>query len=406
MTKTALITGITGQDGAYLAELLLREGYIVHGVKRRSSLFNTERVDHLYQDPHVPGRRFTMHYGDLTDATNLIRIVQETQPDEIYNLAAQSHVQVSFETPEYTANSDALGTLRLLEAIRILGMTGTVRFYQASTSEMFGLVQEVPQRETTPFYPRSPYGVAKLYAYWITVNHREAYGLHASNGILFNHESPIRGETFVTRKITRAVARLALGLHEGLWLGNLDSMRDWGHARDFVRAMHLMLQQDEPDDYVVATGEQHSVRDMCTRAFAEIGILLAWRGSREEETAVVDSVDEELLTAVRAGFPPADGTLVTGVPAGSGPGAAFDSSDIPAELRPGSVVVRVDPRYYRPTEVNTLLGDATKARERLGWRPTITFDELVAEMVHDDLAEARRDEFTLRHGFDIVDHRE
>ena len=358
MTKTALITGITGQDGAYLAELLLGEGYVVHGIKRRASSFNTERVDHLYQDPHIPGGRFFMHYGDLTDATNLIRIVQETQPDEIYNLAAQSHVQVSFETPEYTANSDALGTLRLLEAIRILGMGETVRFYQASTSEMFGQVQEVPQRETTPFYPRSPYGAAKVYGYWITVNYREAYGMHASNGILFNHESPIRGETFVTRKITRAVARMALGLHDGLWLGNLDSLRDWGHARDYVRAMHLMLQQDEPDDYVIATGEQHSVREMCQHAFAQIGVTLAWRGSGPDEVGVVDAVDAARL----------EGSLAQ---------RQLPEDAPPAELRPalepGVAVVRVDPRYYRPTEVGTLLGDATKARERLGWTATIGF---------------------------------
>ncbi|HTX68184.1 MAG TPA: GDP-mannose 4,6-dehydratase [Thermoleophilia bacterium] len=386
MTKTALITGITGQDGAYLAELLLGEGYVVHGIKRRSSLINTERVDHLYQDPHTPGARFFMHYGDLTDATNLIRIVQETQPDEIYNLAAQSHVQVSFETPEYTANSDALGTLRLLEAMRILGMEKSCRFYQASTSEMFGLVQEVPQRETTPFYPRSPYGAAKVYGYWITVNYREAYGMHASNGILFNHESPIRGETFVTRKITRAVARMALGLHDGLWLGNLDSLRDWGHARDFVRAMYLMLQQDEPDDYVVATGEQHSVRDMCVRAFAEIGFTLTWRGSGPDEVGVVESLDEERCRAACAA---GDDDVA--------PGCAY---------APGDVVVRVDPRYYRPTEVSTLLGDATKARERLGWRPTITFDELVAEMVRDDLAEARRDHVVVSAGFEVIEHRE
>ena len=392
MTKTALITGITGQDGAYLAELLLDEGYVVHGVKRRSSLINTERVDHLYQDPHTPGARFFMHYGDLTDATNLIRIVQETQPDEIYNLAAQSHVQVSFETPEYTANSDALGTLRLLEAMRILGLESSCRFYQASTSEMFGLVQEVPQRETTPFYPRSPYGAAKVYGYWITVNYREAYGMHASNGILFNHESPIRGETFVTRKITRAVARMALGLHDGLWLGNLDSMRDWGHARDYVRAMYLMLQQDEPDDYVIATGEQHSVRDMCACAFREIGVTLSWRGSGEDEVGVVDAVDKARLHSVRGGGE--SGALESG----AGPA--------PADLEPGAVLVRVDPRYYRPTEVSTLLGDATKARERLGWRPTISFDELIAEMVRDDLAEARRDDLVVRAGFDVVEHRE
>ena len=403
MTKTALITGITGQDGAYLAELLLDQGYVVHGVKRRASLINTERVDHLYTDPHTPGARFFMHYGDLTDATNLIRIVQETQPDEIYNLAAQSHVQVSFETPEYTANSDALGTLRLLEAIRILGLVDRVRFYQASTSEMFGLVREVPQRETTPFYPRSPYGAAKVYGYWITVNYREAYGMHASNGILFNHESPIRGETFVTRKITRSVARMALGLHDGLWLGNLDSMRDWGHARDFVRAMHLMLQQDEPDDYVIATGEQHSVREMCVRAFAEIGVGLAWRGSGEDGGRRGRG-GRRGASGCGARQPSAHGGRRA--PAGRPPASSYVPSGDASELRPGAVLVRVDPRYYRPTEVGTLLGDATKARERLGWRPTTTFGELVAEMVSEDLAAARRDEFCLRQGFAVVEHRE
>ena len=389
MGKTALITGITGQDGAYLAELLLDQGYTVHGIKRRASSFNTERVDHLYQDPHLPGARFHMHYGDLTDATNLIRIVQETQPDELYNLAAQSHVQVSFETPEYTANSDALGTLRLLEAMRILGLGDTVRFYQASTSEMFGKVQEVPQRETTPFYPRSPYGAAKVYGYWITVNYREAYGMHASNGILFNHESPIRGETFVTRKITRAVARIALGLEHELWLGNLDSLRDWGHARDYVRAMYLMMRQDEPGDYVIATGEQHSVRDFVERAFAEIGVRLRWEGSAAEETGIVDTVDLRRLAAARGGRgddpAPADG---------EGP------------IQPGAVVLRVDPRYYRPTEVESLIGDPSKARERLGWSPTVGFDELVAEMIHDDLGQARRDEHLKRQGFEVKDHNE
>jgi len=413
MTKTALITGITGQDGAYLAELLLGKGYIVHGIKRRASSFNTERVDHLYQDPHIPGGRFFMHYGDLTDATNLIRIVQETQPDELYNLAAQSHVQVSFETPEYTANSDALGTLRLLEAIRILGMGETVRFYQASTSEMFGQVQEIPQRETTPFYPRSPYGAAKVYGYWITVNYREAYGMHASNGILFNHESPIRGETFVTRKITRAVARMALGLNDGIWLGNLDSLRDWGHARDYVRAMHLMLQQDEPDDYVIATGEQHSVREMCEHAFAEIGVTLVWRGSGPDEAGVVQAVDAERLTAARFVYESRGG----GRSAGDRPlvgvdqGSAAERLAAPATqdrlvLEPGAAVVRVDSRYYRPTEVGTLLGDATKARDRLGWSPTIGFRELVSEMVRDDLAEACRDDLILRGGFNVREHRE
>jgi GDPmannose 4,6-dehydratase len=389
MGKTALITGVTGQDGAYLAELLLGQDYVVHGIKRRASLFNTDRVDHLYRDPHVPGGRFFMHYGDLTDATNLIRIVQETQPDEIYNLAAQSHVQVSFETPEYTANSDALGTLRLLEAIRILGLGESVRFYQASTSEMFGKVQEVPQRESTPFYPRSPYGAAKVYGYWITVNYREAYGMHASNGILFNHESPIRGETFVTRKITRAVARIALGLEQSLYLGNIDSQRDWGHARDYVRAMYLMMLQDEPEDYVIATGEQHSVREFVEGAFAEIGVKLRWEGSGAEETGVVDTVDLRRLTAARSGHlddpAPADG---------EGP------------VLPGAVVLRIDPRYYRPTEVESLIGDATKARERLGWRPAVGFAELVTEMVHDDLAAARRDELLKRRGFEVKDFKE
>ena len=385
MSKTALISGVTGQDGAYLAELLLGEGYTVHGIKRRASQFNTARVDHLYRDPHGEDVRFFMHYGDLTDATNLIRIVQETQPDEIYNLAAQSHVQVSFETPEYTANSDALGALRLLEAIRILGLEQKVRFYQASSSEMFGLVQEAPQRETTPFYPRSPYGAAKVYGYWITVNYREAYGMHASNGILFNHESPIRGETFVTRKITRAVARIALGLEDKLWLGNLDSQRDWGHARDFVRAMYLMLQQDAPDDYVIATGEQHSVRELAERAFAEVGIELRFEGAGLDETGVVGAVDEGRLAAARAGYGPAGG---------DGP------------VRPGAVVVRVDPRYYRPTEVSSLIGDASKARERLGWEATISFADLVREMVAEDLAEARRDELCRRQGFSIKEFRE
>jgi GDPmannose 4,6-dehydratase len=386
MSKTALISGVTGQDGAYLAELLLEQGYTVHGIKRRASQFNTARVDHLYQDPHAGDVRFRMHYGDLTDATNLIRIVQETQPDEIYNLAAQSHVQVSFETPEYTANSDALGTLRLLEAIRILGLEQKVRFYQASTSEMFGLVQEAPQRETTPFYPRSPYGAAKVYAYWITVNYREAYGIHASNGILFNHESPIRGETFVTRKITRAVARIALGLEQSLWLGNLDSLRDWGHARDYVRAMHLMLQQDEADDYVIATGEQHSVRKFAELAFAEAGVALRWEGSGAEEAGVVDSVDAARLAAARAGYGPADGAE--------------------GSLQPGAVVLRVDPRYYRPTEVSSLIGDASKARERLGWEATTSFADLVREMVAEDLAEARRDELCRTQGFSIKEFRE
>lgn len=342
MTKrVALITGATGQDGAYLAEFLLKKGYVVHGIKRRSSSFNTGRVDHLYQDPHDAGLRFVLHYGDMTDATNLIRIVQDTQPDEIYNLAAQSHVHVSFETPEYTANADGLGALRLLEAIRILGMGKRVRFYQASTSELYGTVQEIPQRETTPFYPRSPYAAAKLYAYWITVNYREAYGLHASNGILFNHEGPTRGETFVTRKISRAVAAIKLGRQQTLFLGNLDARRDWGHARDYVEGMWWILQHPEPDDYVLATGEAHSVREFVEKAFTQIGIRINWEGV---------GVDEK------------------GVDAGS-----------------GRILVRVDPRYFRPTEVDLLIGDASKARSKLGWQHKVSFEQLVAEMVASDL---------------------
>jgi len=343
----ALITGATGQDGAYLAELLLAKGYVVHGIKRRSSSFNTARVDHLYHDPHGPGVRFFLHYGDMTDATNLIRIIQEVQPTEIYNLAAQSHVLVSFETPEYTANADALGALRLLEAIRILRLEDKVRFYQASTSELYGLVQEVPQRETTPFYPRSPYAAAKLYAYWITVNYREAYRMHASNGILFNHEGPTRGETFVTRKITRAVAAIELGLQDKLFLGNLSARRDWGHARDYVEGMWLIVQQPEPDDYVLATGEQHSVREFAERAFAHVGRTIAWRGSGITEQGI--------------------------------------------DARDGRVLIEVDPRYFRPTETGTLLGDPSKARQRLGWRHKVSFDELVREMVDADLQQMRRD---------------
>jgi GDPmannose 4,6-dehydratase len=339
--KIALITGITGQDGAYLAELLLAKGYQVHGVKRRSSSFNTQRIDHLYHDPHEGDVRFRLHYGDMTDATNLIRLIQETKPTEIYNLAAQSHVQVSFETPEYTANADALGTLRLLEAIRILDMTKRVRFYQASTSELFGKVQEIPQTEKTPFYPRSPYAAAKLYGYWITVNYREAYGMYACNGILFNHESPIRGETFVTRKITRAVAAMHLGLQDKLYLGNLDAKRDWGHAKDFVEGMWLMLQQDTPDDFVLATGETRSVRDFVEVAFAEVGRRIAWRGQGRDEIGV--------------------------------------------DADSGQVLIEIDPRYYRPTEVELLIGDAAKARAQLGWAPKITFAEMVAEMVRSDL---------------------
>ncbi|HYH18761.1 MAG TPA: GDP-mannose 4,6-dehydratase [Azospirillum sp.] len=345
-SKVALITGVTGQDGAYLSEFLLGKGYVVHGIKRRSSSFNTARVDHLYKDPHEAETRFFMHYGDLTDSTNLIRIVQETQPDEIYNLGAQSHVQVSFETPEYTANADAVGTLRLLEAMRILGLAERTRFYQASTSELYGDVRETPQRETTPFYPRSPYAAAKLYAYWITVNYREAYGFHASNGILFNHESPIRGETFVTRKITRAVAAIELGRQDRLYLGNLDALRDWGHARDYVDGMWRMLQQDRPDDYVLATGEAHSVRTFVERAFACVGRTIAWTGAGLDEVGVDDAT--------------------------------------------GRVLVAIDPRYFRPTEVNRLLGDPTKAQRKLGWTHTTSFAALVEEMVSADLAALRR----------------
>ncbi len=360
--KVALITGVTGQDGAYLAELLLSKGYVVHGIKRRASSFNTDRIDHLYEDPHETGRKFVLHYGDLTDSTNLIRIIQEVQPDEIYNLAAQSHVAVSFETPEYTANADALGTLRLLEAIRILGLETKTRFYQASTSELFGKVQEIPQKETTPFYPRSPYAVAKMYSYWICVNYREAYGIYACNGILFNHESPVRGETFVTRKITRAVARIKLGLQDKLYLGNLDSKRDWGHARDYVQAQWLILQQQEPDDYCIATGIQYSVRDFVNAGFKEVGISLSWEGS---------GVDEK----------------------------GIDQSS-------GAVLVEVDPRYFRPTEVETLLGDANKAREKLGWQPATTLNALVAEMVREDLKIAERDELCKREGFQVFSYHE
>ncbi len=375
MAKVALITGITGQDGAYLAEFLLKKGYIVHGIKRRASLFNTDRIDHLYQDPHVEHRNFILHYGDLTDATNLIRIIQEVQPDEIYNLAAMSHVAVSFDTPEYTANADGLGTLRILEAIRILGMEKKTRFYQASTSELFGKVQETPQTETTPFYPRSPYGVAKLYGYWIVVNYRESYGMYACNGILFNHESPIRGETFVTRKITRAVARMALGLQECLYLGNLSALRDWGHAKDYIEAQWLMLQQEEPEDFVIATGKQYSVRQMVETAAKELGIYLRWEGEGQEEIGFVDSVEEGRGTK--------DAALV-----------------------PGQAIVRIDPRYFRPAEVETLLGDSTKAKQKLGWEPKVTFQKLVSEMVRVDLEKAKCDEMVKEHGYQIFDYHE
>ena len=362
MIKKALITGITGQDGAYLADFLLDKGYEVHGIKRRASSFNTDRIDHLYQDPHEQGRRLVLHYGDLTDATNLIRVIQEVQPDEIYNLAAQSHVAVSFETPEYTANADALGTLRLLEAMRILGLEKKTRFYQASTSEMYGKVQEIPQTETTPFYPRSPYGVAKLYAYWITVNYREAYGMYACNGILFNHESPVRGETFVTRKITRALARINLGLQDQLFLGNLDAKRDWGHARDYIEAQWLMLQQDQPEDFVIATGHQYSVRQFVERAAGELGIRMRWEGSGVEEKGY--------------------------------------------DMASGRCIVAVDPRYYRPTEVDTLLGDARKAKEKLSWVPKIGFEELVGEMVREDLELAKRDDLVNNAGFKTFNYHE
>lgn len=370
--KKALITGITGQDGAYLAEFLLAKGYEVHGIKRRSSLFNTDRIDHLYEDPHVKNRRLVLHYGDMTDSMSLIRVLQNVQPDEVYNLAAQSHVAVSFEEPEYTANSDALGALRLLEAIRILGLEKKTRFYQASTSELFGKVQEIPQRESTPFYPRSPYACAKLYAYWITINYREAYGIYACNGILFNHESPVRGETFVTRKITRAMARIKCGLQQCLYLGNLDALRDWGHAQDYVELQWLMLQQEQPEDFVVATGEQYSVRQFVDQAAFEMGIRLDWRGQNEQEVGVISSVVDNGVN-----------TLV-----------------------PGDVIVRVDPRYYRPTEVSTLLGDASKAKEKLGWSPRIKFEDLVSEMVREDYNIARRDTVVREHGFRTLSYHE
>jgi len=365
--KVALITGITGQDGAYLAEFLLKKGYIVHGVKRRSSLFNTDRIDHLYQDPHVKKASFILHYGDLTDSTNLIRIIQQVQPDEIYNLAAMSHVAVSFETPEYTANADGIGTLRILEAIRILGLEKKTRFYQASTSELYGLVQETPQKETTPFYPRSPYAVAKLYGYWITVNYREAYGMYACNGILFNHESPVRGETFVTRKITRALARIKLGLQDCLYLGNLDALRDWGHAKDYVEMQWLMLQQDHPEDFVIATGVQYSVRDFVNAAAEELGMNIRWEGTGIDEIGFLEP--SALNLAPKA-------------------------------------IVQVDPRYFRPTEVETLLGDPSKAKQKLGWSPKITFHELVSEMVREDLKSAERDELVKKHGFTAYDYHE
>jgi GDPmannose 4,6-dehydratase len=378
--KKAIITGVTGQDGAYLAELLLGKGYEVHGIKRRSSLFNTDRIDHLYQDPHVDGRRFILHHGDLTDSTSLVRIIQAVQPDEIYNLAAQSHVAVSFEEPEYTANADGIGALRILEAIRILGLQKKTRFYQASTSELYGLVQETPQKETTPFYPRSPYAVAKLYAYWITVNYREAYGIYACNGILFNHESPVRGETFVTRKITRAMARIALGLQDCMYLGNLASLRDWGHAKDYVEMQWRMLQQDAPEDFVIATGVQYSVREFVQFAANELGITIAFEGEGEAEVGVVAAIAKD--------------------------GGAASSKSTGGKLKVGDVIVKVDPRYFRPTEVETLLGDPTKAHTKLGWKPTTTLQELVAEMVQADFESARRDALVKQAGYHAFEHHE
>lgn len=365
--KKALITGVTGQDGSYLAEFLLAKGYEVHGIKRRASSFNTQRVDHIYQDPHVNNRNFVLHYGDLTDSSNLTRIIQEVQPDEVYNLGAQSHVAVSFESPEYTADVDAMGTLRILEAIRLLGLEKKTRFYQASTSELYGLVQETPQKETTPFYPRSPYAVAKLYAYWITVNYREAYGMYACNGILFNHESPRRGETFVTRKITRALANISQGLEQCLFLGNMDALRDWGHAKDYVRMQWMMLQQEHPQDYVIATGVQYSVRDFVRWSAAELGVTLRFEGEGVEERAIVERVDGNLAPA----------------------------------LKTGDVIVRVDPRYFRPTEVETLLGDPSKAKKDLGWVPEITVQEMCAEMVREDLKAAQRHALLKQHGHDV-----
>ena len=383
--KKALITGVTGQDGAYLAEFLISKGYEVHGIKRRSSLFNTGRIDHLYQDPHQQGRKLVLHHGDMTDSSSLIRIIQQVQPDEIYNLAAQSHVAVSFEEPEYTANSDALGTLRLLEAIRILDLTKKTKFYQASTSELFGHVQETPQTEKTPFYPRSPYAVAKLYAYWIVVNYREAYGMYACNGILFNHESPVRGETFVTRKITRALARIVLGLQDCVYLGNLDAKRDWGHARDYVVMQWLMLQQDVPEDYVIATGKQYSVRDFLNLAASELGLKMRWEGTGVDEIGIIDeiTIEGEGLCEKRRLLSP-------------------DSTN----FKVGDVIVRVDPRYFRPTEVETLLGDPSKAKTKLGWEPKTSFADMVKEMVCHDLEEAQRDQLCKTEGFKTFQYNE
>lgn len=394
-SKIALITGITGQDGAYLAEFLLNRGYLVHGIRRRTSMFNTGRIDHLYRDPHEAGVRLFLHHGDLTDSSNLVRIIEQVQPDEIYNLAAQSHVAVSFEQPEYTANSDALGVLRLLEAIRILRLEKRTRFYQASTSELYGLVQEVPQKEATPFYPRSPYGVAKLYGHWITVNYREAYGIYACNGILFNHESPIRGELFVTRKITRALARIRLGLHECLYLGNLSAKRDWGHAKDYVEAQWLMLQQDKPEDFVIATGQQHSVREFVNAAAEELRMKIRWEGEGVDEVGILDEVNPWLGVENDQRY--AGRVLST-------PSLQERTED--SRSNAARIVVRVDPRYFRPTEVETLLGDASKARSKLGWSPKISFRELVREMVLKDLEKAERDQLVKKHGYSAYDYHE
>lgn len=378
MSKTALITGVTGQDGAYLAEYLLKKGYKVHGIKRRSSLFNTERIDHLYQDPHVEKRNFILHYGDLTDSMNITRIIQECQPDEIYNLAAMSHVKVSFDTPEYTANADGIGTLRILEAVRLLGLINKTRIYQASTSELYGLVQEVPQNEKTPFYPRSPYGVAKLYAYWITVNYREAYGIHASNGILFNHESPIRGETFVTRKISRAMAKIALGMQDCLFMGNLSSRRDWGHAKDYIKAMYLILQQDTPDDYVIATGVTTSIRDFIQKTFASAGLEISFSGEKDDETGSLVSIDEKVFTKVV--------------------GIEF-LDPVRKRIRENPVMVRVDRNYFRPTEVDLLIGDSTKARTRLGWKPEFDLQGLIDDMITSDIQLMKKESHIRNGGF-------
>ncbi|MDR2489692.1 MAG: GDP-mannose 4,6-dehydratase [Desulfovibrio sp.] len=400
--KKALITGITGQDGAYLARLLLDKGYEVHGIKRRSSLFNTQRIDGIYQGVHARDKRFFLHYGDLTDSTNIIRLVQKIQPDELYNLGAQSHVQVSFEAPEYTADVDALGTLRVLEAVRLLGLEKKTRIYQASTSELYGFVQEIPQKETTPFYPRSPYACAKLYGYWITVNYREAYGMYACNGILFNHESPMRGETFVTRKVTRAFSRIVLGMDDCLCMGNIDALRDWGHARDYVRMMWQMLQQDAPEDFVIATGEQRSVREFINETAKNLGLTLTWQGEGVHEAGAVASFDKGALTSLLQGQMQKE------------PSAARDAFiaetlrivDANPLLKPGSVIVRIDPRYFRPTEVETLLGDATKAKEKLGWEPEVRFAELVREMAEEDFAAARRDSLCIHAGYCVHEVRE